>query len=49
MLDAPVEFTSPEQPRPIKINPGDLIVADGKWPLYTRSTRLEITLTHYSC
>ncbi|GAB7336597.1 hypothetical protein MBLNU13_g09854t1 [Cladosporium sp. NU13] len=28
MLDASVEFTSPEQPHPIKINPGDLIVAD---------------------
>lgn len=27
-LNVPVEFTSPEQIRPLTINPGDLIVAD---------------------
>ena len=27
-MNVPVEFTSPEQPQPLIINPGDLIVAD---------------------
>ena len=27
-MNSPVEFTSPEQTKPLVINPGDLIVAD---------------------
>lgn len=36
----PVQFTSSEQTRPITINPGDLVVADGEWNRRTGSALL---------